>query len=473
MNMPDPFFLRLFFVLPLCLAGCSLPASLPLDAPQPKHWLAQDEIPPPPVASSPPVKQWWHAFHSPLLDTLMNESLQHNRDLQTSRASLAEARQVWQASADSRWPQADLLADAGRQKYGQALFGPANFVIPPFTYIEAGPAISWTADLSGRQRATVARSLALAKNQRYRLEATWLMISQQIAMLSFDLAEAEDEQLLRRQIIDIDQQLQDLMKQSRLAGAATRPEETSSMARLDADRTALPELEQRISSDRHALASLLGITPDQQNLPVISLHGFTLPEPPLSLPSALAHQRPDILAAESSLHAAEATYGFATASHYPDITLSAQWLQEALTPAGLFHAANAAWAMGAGVDLPIANGGKLDAQTEAARQGMLAARSQYQQTVLEAFRQVADQLTALSHDHQLQTDRHQATQTSREQLDMDQFRRQTGDAGVLPELADRRDLLTRQIAELQVRQARLRDSAGLLVSLGGSGIPEQ
>ena len=474
MSMSHTRFYQLISLLCMSLAGCTVPATIPGNAPQPGHWLPADETPAQAsIRSGPMPAHWWQGFASAQLDTLMARSLQHNRDLETARASLAEAHQVWLASADSQWPQTDLQADAGRQKYGQALFGPVNFVIPPFSYVEAGPTISWTADLSGRQRASEARARALADHEQHRLDATWLMISQQIAMLCFDLAEAKDEQTLQRQMTEIDRHLQDLVRESRRAGAATRPDETAASARLDADQAALPALEQRISLDRHALAMLLGATPDQQALPPFHLADFTLPDSPVSLPSALVHRRPDILAAEASLQAAGAAWGYARASHYPDITLSAQWLQEALTPAGLFHAANAAWALGAGIDLPLADGGQRDAQTEAARQAMLAARSQYQQIVLDAFRQVADQLTALDHDRQLAATRHRSLLTSQEQLDMDRFRVQTGDAGLLPELTAQRALLEAQINELRARQAGLRDSAALLVSLGGSRLPAQ
>ncbi len=474
MSMSHIRFYRLISLLSMCLAGCTLPATIPGNAPQPDHWLPADETPARASTSNTLMPtQWWQGFASAQLDTLMDRALQHNRDLETARASLAEAHQVWLASADSQWPQTDLQADAGRQKYGQALFGPVNFVIPPFSYVEAGPAISWTADLSGRRRASEARARALAAHEQHRLDATWLMISQQIAMLSFDLAEAKDEQDLQQQVTDIDRRLQDLVRESRRAGSATLPDETSAAARLDADQAALPELAQRISRDRHALAVLLGSTPDQQQLPSFHLADFSLPDSPVNLPSALAHQRPDILAAEASLQAAGAAWGYASASHYPDITLSAQWLQEALTPAGLFHAANAAWALGAGIDLPLADGGQRDAQTEAARQAMLAARSQYQQIVLDAFRQVADQLTALDHDHQLAEVRHRSLLASQEQLDTDRFRLQTGDAGLLPELMAQRALLEARMNELRARLDGLRDSAGLLVSLGGSRLPSR
>ena len=272
-----------------------------------------------------------------------------------------------------------------------------------------------------------------------------------------------------QQVIDEDVKTLKLLQAALVGGSGTRTEVLSAQSQLDADRTLLPPLQQRLSVARHALAILTGVAPADWHTADLSLSQLTLPaDLPVSLPSELVHQRPDILAAEANLHAASAAIGVATANLYPKLTLSASYLQEALSPSGLLKAANGAWALAAGLSAPLYNGGTLSAQKRAAEHAYQAALAQYQQTILQSFGQVADQLQALQHDGERISAQQQAVMTASSSLDLARRSYQAGNTGVLPIIDASR---TQARARLELSRAlsqRFLDTAQLYVVLGGS-----
>ncbi|HEX7761526.1 MAG TPA: TolC family protein, partial [Caulobacteraceae bacterium] len=150
---------------------------------------------------------------------------------------------------------------------------------------------------------------------------------------------------------------------------------------------------------RHALAALAGRSPAEWSAPDFALGGFSAPDSvPVSLPSELVRKRPDILAAESDLHAATANIGVATAKLYPDVRLSADLTLTALSPEKLFSWNSTGYTLGAGVTAPIFHGGTLKADKRAAQDEAQASLARYKQTVLTAFTQVSDVLSALAND---------------------------------------------------------------------------
>ena len=173
-------------------------------------------------------------------------------------------------------------------------------------------------------------------------------------------------------------------------------------SQLAADETLKPGLEQQLSVAKHALAVLIGRAPGNWSPPDFDLAAFALPHRlPVSLPSQLVHQRPDIQAAEAQLHAASAQIGIATAQLYPSITLSAGISASSLNGGRLFNPAGLVWSVASGLTQPIFDGGMREAERRAALAAFKASAADYQQTVLQAFGQVADILQALTHDTDL------------------------------------------------------------------------
>jgi outer membrane protein TolC len=210
---------------------------------------------------------------------------------------------------------------------------------------------------------------------------------------------------------------------------------------------------------------LSGIQPAQWTESTLLLEDLILPaDLPLTLPSALASQRPDILAAEARLHAASAAVGVATANRYPHIELRASLSEQGIFsgPSGL------AWNAVGGLTAPLFDGGSLHAAQQAAKSDYSAALAGYQQVVINAFGQVADSLQALNHDAMLSTASETALASATGSLDRTKKAYLMGGASQLQHLDAERELQSRRYLNVGVRAQRLTDSATLILSTAGS-----
>jgi NodT family efflux transporter outer membrane factor (OMF) lipoprotein len=202
-------------------------------------------------------------------------------------------------------------------------------------------------------------------------------------------------------IIDDDRKNLDIIHAAQAAGGEAPAATSGGRATLAADLAVLPTLAQQLSAARHQLALLVGKSPAEWTAPDFELAQFTPPaDNPVTLPSTLVRQRPDILAAESELHAATADVGVAVANQYPDIRLSANVAQSAIEPSHLFDYGATGWQLLAGVAAPVFHGGALKAQRHAAVAAARAALARYHDTVIRAFVQVSDALAQLGADQQ-------------------------------------------------------------------------
>jgi NodT family efflux transporter outer membrane factor (OMF) lipoprotein len=234
------------------------------------------------------------------------------------------------------------------------------------------------------------------------------------------------------------------------------------------DRTVLPPLRQQLSVARHALAVLVGRTPAEWSPPDFDLDAIRLPHDlPLSLPSTLVRQRPDILAAEADLHAASAAIGVATAAMYPDITLSATLLQQATFPGHLYNDAASAVTAGGGILAPLFHGGALAAEKAAAEAEFQTAQARYEQTVLRAFAQVADVLQALVHDADDEAAQATAMAAADSSLRLTRLSYAAGNVGVLQVLDAERQYQQARFGAVRARAQRRLDSAQLFLAMGG------
>lgn len=415
------------------------------------------------------ASDWWALFSSEPLDHLIREAINGNYDLAAARATLAAANEAVEASQGRLLPQASLGAAAGRQKYGVALFGPANISIPPFTYYEAGPSVSWTPDIFGGQRHAVELQKALAEYQLHEFDATYLALTGNVVAASLEIASTTAEIAKINALLDADQEIVKLAEAAYGIGSASKTDVLDARARWLSDRNLLPPVRQRLAAARHQLAILEGKAPSGWTPPALDMKDFSLPRTlPVALPSALIRQRPDILAAEGNLHAAAAALGIATANLYPSITLTANMLQEALNPAGLFQGTAGAWSLAAGISAPVFSGGTLSAEKREARHAYEAALADYRQAILSAFGEAADALTALDADDESVSVRQDAVATARAASELVQTSYKEGAAG-RPQVNDsRRTLLAAELDLVRAQHQRQADCARLLLALGGS-----
>ena len=254
------------------------------------------------------------------------------------------------------------------------------------------------------------------------------------------------------------------------AGSVSRLDVVSAQSQLASDTTVLPSLRQQLAQARHALALNLGTVPTDPSLPELDLAQLTLPvQLPVSLPSELARRRPDILAAEAQLHAATAAVGVATANLYPRIDLTGSIGQQSITTDALFDPASSVWSITSGLVAPIFDGGTLRAEKRAAVDAMRSTAANYEQTVLEAFSQVADSLEALDNGAEQLRAQASAEATARETVTMTRQSYNEGNVGVLQVLDAERRYQQARLGYVRAQAQRYMDTAQLMLALGGAG----
>jgi NodT family efflux transporter outer membrane factor (OMF) lipoprotein len=243
----------------------------------------------------------------------------------------------------------------------------------------------------------------------------------------------------------------------------------SAQSQIANDMTLLPPLRQDLAKARHALSVVLGQATANELPADLDLAQIALPiEVPVSLPSELAHRRPDILAAEARLHAATSAVGVAQSNLYPKLQLSASVGQQSLKADQLFDRTNNAWSLVSGLTAPIFDGGTLRAEKRAAVDAMRASAAYYEQTVLEAFAQVADLLEALDHDAEQLDAQAQAQRAAQSSLDLARASYSEGNAGVLLVLDAQRSYQQARLGYVRAVVQRYLDTVQLFLALGGT-----
>jgi NodT family efflux transporter outer membrane factor (OMF) lipoprotein len=466
----------LFLPLTLALYACTLgPDFVRPEIAAAPTYAAKGDAPPPPdqhVSLGANLKDdWWAEFRSPRLDSVIRQAVADNHDIASARARVAQAQEAVNAAQGALLPQVSLGATAGRQKYGAALFGPADFTIPPFTYYSVGPSVSFPLDIFGGQKRTVEEQAAYTEYQGYELDAAYLSLTANVATQALTVAAADAQIIALEGVIQDDDQNVQLVERALGIGSATRTQLLAAQSQLATDRTLLPSLQQQESTARHALAILVGKAPADWTPPDFTLEDFTLPaEIPASLPSELLHRRPTILAAEAQLHVASAAIGVATANLYPKIDLTGTFTQQALTPGGLFKGAAAAWSIAANLTQPLFDGGQLSARRRAAVDGYQASLASYQQVVLTAFGEVADSLQSLANDADQLRAESEAERAAANALDLARRSYAVGNSGILDVIDAQRRLAQARLGLSRARAQRLVDTAQLFVALGGTPI---
>ena len=413
--------------------------------------------------------RWWELFRSEALDRWIRVALASSPTLGAAEATLRRARENRNARSGELLPNVDGTASASRQKPSGASLGQSNARINPFTLYDASVDVSYTLDLFGRTRRELEALQAQVDYQGFQLEGAYLTLASNIVTAALQEASLRGQMQATRDILATqEEQLALIEKQFELGGIA-RTDVLAQRAFLAQSRTALPPLEKRLAQTRHLLAVLAGRFPgDAADLPEFHLEAFRLPEElPVSLPSSLVRQRPDIRSAEEVLHAASASVGVATADLYPRITLSARYGTEASQIGDLFHPGTAVWGVGAGLLQPIFHGGALEATRRAEVAGFDLAAAQYRETVLQAFRDVADVLRALEYDAMTLKAQAEAEAAARDTLDIAKKQVRLGATSYLSLLNAQRQYHLARILLVQAQAGRFADTAALFQALGG------
>lgn len=439
--------------LPDATAGAPVPGGAP------QRFVAGEEIP----------ARWWELFRSESLDRLIRSALADNPTLSAARATLRVAEENRRAQFGALLPAVDGSATARRQKFAGSSFGlPENFS-STFTLYNASVDVSYALDLFGGTRRELEALGAEVGFQRFQLEGALLTLAANVVTTAVQEASLRDRIQATREIVAAEEQQLSLVERQFQLGGVARTEVLAQQAQLAQTRATLPPMEKELSRTRHRLAVLAGRFPgDAGVLPKFDLDSFSLPrELPVSLPSSLARQRPDIRAAEELLHAASARVGVATANLYPQITLTGSYGSEASRFGDLFGSGTSVWSLGAGLLQPIFRGGELTARRRASVAAYDQAEAQYRETVLDAFRNVADALRALAIDAQALQAQSDAEAAARTSLDLARQRFRLGAANYLTLLNAERQHQQARIGLIQAQAARYSDTAALFQALGG------
>lgn len=419
------------------------------------------------VDGAPVAAEWWREFHSPALDTLVEEALRRHPDIDAAQAALAQAQADLEAARAQHYaPLVTAQAGASRQRVPSAVS--ATPYALTYNLFQASVGVSYNPDLSGSVRAALAGLGAQVDLQRYQLEAVRLTLGGNIATTAFR------EAGLRAQIESTSALLRFLDEQRELArarlraGAATSAEVLSAEIAVDDTAASLPALDKALAQTRNQLAVYVGRSDSDQPLPQFTLADFELPaDLPLSVPSTLARQRPDLRAAEAALQSANAAVGVAHANRFPALTLSAQGGPESLTLPGLLRAANLAWSAGANVAGTLFDGGALAQREASARAAYAQVEAQYRSTVLVALQNVVDALVALQHDARTVDAQRASVSSARATASLVEQQLELGAATRQQLLVARINALEAEVPLGPQRALRLADTAALYQALGG------
>ena len=411
--------------------------------------------------------QWWELFHSSKLDAVVNRAVAHNKTLAAARASLAQAQQAVAAARAAYFPQLDFGASASRRRSsGQPTAGGTLAGISSLYAL--GPDVAYAPDVFGATRRTVEQQQALAQFQGYELAAAYLALTGNAVSQAVSIASLRGQIAAAEDVVANDERNLALVQQKYEAGKAAWLDVLTARTQLASDRALLPALRQQLSVAQHALSILVSSAPAGWAPPAFALDDFTLPrELPLTLPSELVRQRPDILAAEAQLHASSAAIGIATAQLYPNITLSGSLGQQALSTAALFEPASRYWSLSGQLLAPVFHGGALRAQRRAAIEAYRASLASYEQTVLQGLQQVADVLQALQHDAQLVEAERQILEDATAAVELQRISYAAGKTSVLTLIDAERSYQQARLGLVRAQAQRLQDTTQLFVALGG------
>ena len=426
------------------------------------------------VAADAVGGRWWQAFGSPALDQLVRQALDDSPTLAQARMKLVQAQQDYLAQAGAtQWPQVDASLNAARQETDPAAFGIGSLAgghsFPPFTLYSAKVSVSYVLDLFGANRRALEALAAQVDYQHYELDAARLSLAGNVVTAALRRASLAKQIALTQQLLSDQSRQFDITEQRYRAGGVSRLDLLSQRSQVEQTRASLAPLRTQLAQADHQLAVFLGRAPGQPSTDdpidagVLDLDALALPaDLPLTLPSALAQQRPDIRASEALLHQASANVGVATANLYPQLTLTASTGPEGARITDLLNV----WSVGAGLTQPLFHGGQLQARKGSAVAAYEAALAAYRQTVLQALQQVADALRALQQDAIELQSRDQAQRDAHASAEIASQRFAAGGLSQLALLDTERQELQTTLDRTKVQAQRLADTAALYQALG-------
>jgi len=412
--------------------------------------------------------QWWQLFHSKPLNDLIERALTNNPDLKAAQQALVVAQENLKAQRGAYFPQVSGSFAASRQKQSDLIAPTPNENIFQYNLFTPQVSVSYVPDVFGLNRRTVEASKAQEENVRYQMMATYLTLTANVVVGAIQEASLRAQIETTRQLLAIGSNMLQIVQFQYSKGYANGLDVAAQESQLAQIAATMPPLLKQLAQQHDFLAVLAGDYPGQPNHEAFDLSKLQLPEElPVSLPSKLVEQRPDILQAEETLHAACAQVGVAVANRLPNVTLTASAGSTALSIDKLFQSGSGFWAIGGTVVQPIFEGGALLHQQRSAQAAFRQAAEQYRSTVLTACQNVTDTLNALEQDAASLQAAAAAEAAARKTLDLSQQQWRIGYGGYLAMLIAEQTYQQTQLNLVQVRANRFADTAALFQALGG------
>lgn len=411
---------------------------------------------------------WWKLFQSASLNALVERSLKQNPDLAAAQAALTAAHENVVAQRGAYYPAIDADASANRQKQAGSLAPtPANNAMQ-YSLFTPQLSVSYVPDVFGLNRRTVESLQAQAQGARFQMIAAHIALTANVVNAAIGEAGLHEQVKSTEQLVDIETHAVGILRYQFEKGYASRLDLAAQESQLAQTQAELPPLRKQLEQQKHLIAVLAGEFPAQADAIDFDLASLTLPRDlPLSLPSQLVEQRPDVRQAQANWHAASAQVGVAIASRLPQITLSANAGSTALEIGNVFKSGTGFWGVGLDLAAPVFQGGKLLHAERAAKAQLVQAAAQYRSTVMTAFQNVADTLVALDEDAKTLQAASAAADAAKVTLDLAQRQTQSGYASELSLLNAQQAWQQARMALIQAQANRYTDTAALYLALGG------
>ena len=411
--------------------------------------------------------QWWREFNSPQIEAFVEEAVRNHPDVRAAQYALRAARETALQVRGQFLPQVTGNVSATREQITAASGGTTG---NPTLYnlYETTVNVSYTLDMFGGIRRQVESAEAQAQYQRFEMEATYLTLVANVVTSAISDASLRDQIAATQAIVEAEtDQLRRVQRQFEV-GAVSQADVLAQQTTLAQTQATLPPLQKQLAQGRNQLMAYLGRLPSEDRGESVNLRSLRLPRKlPVSLPSDLVRQRPDIRQAEATLHQAAATVGVNTANLLPQFTLTPSVSSQALTVGQLFTPNGLAWTAAASIAQTLMDGGQLYRTKEASVATFEQDYALYQSTVLTAFQNVADALRAVQYDAGTLRAQALAEQSALDSLRMAQEQFKVGAIGYAIVIQAQQAYQNAVIARIQAQAARYSDTVALFQALGG------
>ena len=412
--------------------------------------------------------QWWELFRAPALDRLVQDAIAYNADLAAAEAAVRVAQANALAQRGALFPTVTGTFDASRQKTASILAPTLESGASIFNLFTAQVTVTYVADVWGGTRREIESADAQTEMQAFQREGVYLTLASNVALATIEEGRLRGQIAATQRIIRLQTDLLGVLQKQHDQGQIALTDVVTQQAALARSRLLLPPLERDLAKQRNLLAFLTGRFPSEAGFATFRLGTFRLPRRlPLSLSADLVRQRPDIRAAEASLHSANAQIGVAIANRLPKITLTGNRGSTSEKIGQLFSPGTGFWTIAGNVAQTVFDAGTLEQKQRAAEETTNQAVAQYRSVVLAAFQNVADVLRALQADARAIDAATAAEQSASQNVDLVRKQVDVGQVNIPLLIEAQRLYLESLLARVDAQASQLADTVALFQALGG------